>query len=249
MDLNADCGEFRTRDGAAAGDLDILASVTSANVACGFHSGDPTVARRTCRIAAAGGITVGAHVSYDDAAGFGRRFVEMAADELHDLVLYQIGALRTLARLEGTDVRYVKPHGALYHAIVHHTEQAEAVAHAVANAGDLALLTLPGSEAGRLAAGLGVRVFHEAFADRAYTAEGTLAPRGTEGAVLHDPDEIARRVVRMATSGEVVAVDGSVVGVRADSVCVHGDTRGALAIARRVRSALTEAGVPVGGLT
>lgn len=252
MDLNADCGESRTGDPGLPSDPDvlhsILDSVSSANIACGLHAGDPTMSRSTVRAAAARGVTIGAHVSYDDVRGFGRRFIDMDPTELSDLVVYQVGALQALARVEGTEVRYVKPHGALYNAIVHHTEQARAVAEAVASVGDLALFTLPDSEVGRIADRLGVRVLHEAFADRAYTPDGRLAPRGTPGSVLHDPEEVSARVVRMATSGQVTAVDGSVIDVRADSVCLHGDTSGALQIARSVRSALAEAGVHVGGV-
>jgi UPF0271 protein len=245
VDLNSDVGEsfgrWRLGDDAA-----MLALVTSANVACGFHAGDPSTLRRACAVAAERGVAVGAQVGYRDLAGFGRRFVDVAPDELADDVLYQIGALEAMARASGTRVRYVKPHGALYNATVHHARQAQAVVDAVlAYDPGLPLLGLPGSEL--LAAGdrAGLRTVREAFADRGYTPEGTLVPRGEPGALLDDPDEVAHRVVRMVVDGNLEAVDGSLVGVEADSVCVHGDSPGAVAMAERVRAGLDQAGVEV----
>lgn len=243
MDLNADCGESLTGwpmdDGAA-----ILEVVSSANVACGFHAGDPSVARDTCRTAARHGAVIGAHVSYDDLRGFGRRFVDVVASELTDQVIYQIGALQAVARSVGTEVRYVKPHGALYNTIVHHEAHAGAVVRALVELGDdLPILVLPDSEIERQAAAAGLRTVREAFADRAYTPQGRLVSRREEGAVLHDAEEISRRVVEMATRRTVTAVDGSQIPIEAESVCVHGDTPGALEIARRVSAALAGAGV------
>ncbi|MEX5262049.1 LamB/YcsF family protein [Kocuria sp. CPCC 205263] len=246
IDLNADCGESLSA-WAMAGDEAVLHVVTSANVACGFHAGDPTVARRTCTVAAEQGVAVGAQVSYDDLKGFGRRFIAVPRAELTDQLVYQIGALQALARASGTGVSYVKPHGALYNAIVHHEEHAGAVVDAVRDVDDaLPLLVLPGSEIERQARAAGLRTVREAFADRGYTAQATLVPRTEAGAVLHDADEIAARVVRMAVEGVVEAVDGSLVAVDVQSICVHGDTPGALAIAERVRRALEEAGLRVG---
>ena len=246
IDLNADCGESLSA-WAMPGDEAVLSVVTSANVACGFHAGDPTVARRTCATAAEHGVVVGAQVSYDDLKGFGRRFIAVPRAELTDQLIYQIGALQALARVSGTEVRYVKPHGALYNAIVHHEDHAGAVVDAVRSVdGTLPLLVLPGSEIERQAGQAGLRTVREAFADRGYTPQGTLVPRSEPGAVLHDAGEIAARVVRMALEGVVEAADGSLVDVDARSVCVHGDTPGALAIAQRVRGALEEAGVRVG---
>ncbi len=243
VDLNSDLGESYGR-WQLGDDAALLEIVTSANVACGFHAGDPRTLRRTCEQAAARGVAIGAQVGYPDLAGFGRRFIDVEPDDLTADVLYQIGALEALARVAGGRVTYVKPHGALYNTVVHHEEQAAAVVRAVLDyGGGLAVLGLPGSVFLRRAAAAGLRTVPEAFADRAYTAAGTLVPRREPGAVLHDPDEVARRVVRMVTEEEVVAVDGSVVALHAGSVCVHGDSPGALALARAVRAALEQAGV------
>ncbi len=245
IDLNADLGESFGRwtlgDDAALVDL-----ITSANVACGFHAGDPSTLRRTCASAVAAGVAIGAQVSYRDLAGFGRRFIDVEPDDLTADVLYQIGALDGIAGAAGSCVQYVKPHGALYNAVVGHAVQAEAVIAAV-RAYDPALpvLGLPGSQFLRRAEDAGLRTVTEAFADRAYTAEGTLVSRRDPGAVLHDPAAIAARVVSMATRGTVTAVDGSTVPVTAESICVHGDTPGAVEIARAVRIALTGAGVTI----
>ncbi|HLT85603.1 MAG TPA: 5-oxoprolinase subunit PxpA [Phototrophicaceae bacterium] len=247
IDLNADVGEsfgaWTMGDDAA-----ILRVVTSANVACGFHAGDPRTARRTCALAAEAGVAVGAHVSYRDLAGFGRRFLDVDPGELTDEVVYQIGALQALAAAAGTAVRYVKPHGALYNAIVHHRAQARAVAAAVRTVDPgLPILVLPGTVIEEEARAAGLRPVVEAFADRACLPDGTLVPRSRPGAVVTDPQEVADRVVRMATEGTVTAVDGTAVRVRAESVCVHGDTPGAVALATAVREALDAAGVLVAG--
>ncbi len=245
MDLNADLGEGFGRW--TLGDDDALLDVvTSANVACGFHAGDPSVLRRTCERAADRGVVIGAQVGYRDLAGFGRRFIDMEPDDLTNDVLYQLGALEAFARVAGTRVSYVKPHGALYNAIVHHEAQAAAVVDAVRRYDPtLPVLGLPGSAWLRLAGEAGLTAVPEAFADRAYTPEGTLVSRREAGAVLHDPDEVAQRCVRLATQDEVVAVDGSVVPVRAASLCVHGDSPGAVDMARAVRAALEGADVSV----
>lgn len=243
IDLNSDLGEGfgvwpLTQDDAL---LDI---VTSANVACGFHAGDPSVLRRVTGLAAERGVRVGAQVAYRDLAGFGRRFIDVHPDELVNDVLYQISALDGFARVAGTRVSYVKPHGALYNAIVTHAEQASAVVEAVKLYDPtLPVLGLPGSEWLRQAEAAGLTALSEAFADRAYTPEGTLVPRRLPGAVVADPDEVVRRAVRMATEGTVTTTDGSTIKVDPRSLCVHGDTPGAVAIARRVRDALAEAKV------
>jgi 5-oxoprolinase (ATP-hydrolysing) subunit A len=246
MDLNSDVGEafgsYTMGDDAA-----ILRSATSANVACGFHAGDPSIIAQTCRDAVAAGATVGAHVSYRDLAGFGRRFLDCSPTELADDVLYQMGALEAMARSAGTGVRYVKPHGALYNTIVHHREHARAVVDAVRAFGqDLPLLLLPGSVAIEAAEAAGLRVVTEAFADRAYTPEGTLVSRREAGAVLHDEAEVARRMVRLATEHRITAIDGTELPMEAASICVHSDTPGAVAMAAAVRAALEQAGVRVG---
>lgn len=243
IDLNADLGESFGR-WSLGDDEAMLEVVTSANVACGFHAGDSSVLRRSCDRAAAGGIAIGAQVGYRDLAGFGRRFIDMDPAELTDDVIYQIGALEAFAKVAGSRVRYVKPHGALYNAIVHHEEQAAAVVAAVVQYDrTLPVLGLPGSEWLRLAEQAGLTTVGEAFADRAYTPEGTLVSRREKGSVLHDPESIARRCVRIATEGVVDAVDGSTVPAPAASLCVHGDSPGAVEIGRRVRQALDAAEV------
>lgn len=225
-------------------DASMFQLVTSANVACGFHAGDPVTMLDSCRAAYELDVTVGAHVGYRDLAGFGRRSLDMSFDELFGDVLYQLGALDGVAHAVGASVDYVKPHGALYNRLVGDAEQASAVVAAV-NAYDpgLPILGLPGSELLKQAKEAGHPVFVEAFADRAYLADGTLVPRSQEGAVLHDVDAIVERAVRLATKGEVVALDGSVVQVRPDSLCIHGDTPGAVGMAAAVRAGLEAAGV------
>jgi UPF0271 protein len=243
IDLNVDLGEGFGR-WVLADDAALLDLVSSANVACGFHAGDPSIMRRTCEAAAARGVRVGAHVAYRDLAGFGRRFVDATYTELRDDVLYQVGALDAFARAAGTRVAYVKPHGALYNTVVHHEEQARAVVDATAEAG-IALVGLPGSIVLALAGEAGVPTVAEAFADRGYRPDGTLVPRREPGALVTDRAEVAARVVRLAREGTVVAVDGTVVASPARSVCVHSDTPGALEVVMAVRSALDVAGVVV----
>ena len=243
IDLNSDVGESFGRW--QLGDDDaVLALVTSANVACGFHAGDPVTMLDSCRAAYELDVTVGAHVGYRDLAGFGRRSLDMSFDELFGDVLYQLGALDGVAHAVGASVDYVKPHGALYNRLVHDAEQASAVVSAV-NAYDpgLPILGLPGSELLNQAQDAGHPVFIEAFVDRAYLADGTLVPRSQDGAVLRDVDAIVERAVRLATKSEVVALDGTVVQVRPDSLCIHGDTPGAVGMAAAVRKGLEAAGV------
>ena len=244
IDLNSDVGES-FGNWTFGDDAAIFASVSSANVACGFHAGDPSGIRRTCRAAAEAGVVVGAHPGYRDLAGFGRRFIDMTPRELTDDVIYQISALQGLAHAAGTEVRYVKPHGALYNAIVHHAEQAKAVAQAVATVDpSLPILVLPDSEIQRAAEGAGLRTVTEAFADRAYNPDGTLVSRREPGSVLHNLDEIVEHVLRIL-DGSVRAIDGSTVPISADSICVHGDTPGAVAVAARIRAAIADAGVEI----
>ncbi len=241
IDLNADLGEgfgiWRLGDDDA-----LLDVVTSANVACGFHAGDPSIMRRVCAAAAARGVRIGAQVSYRDLAGFGRRFVDVAPDELAADVLYQIGALDACARAAGTAVAYVKPHGALYNAVVSHEAQARAVADGVSAFGALPVLGLPGSALLDAVRAKGLRAVPEAFADRGYTPQATLVPRDRPGALLTDTEAVVDRAVRLASHGEIVAVDGTVLPVVAASLCQHGDTPGAVAHAVAVRSALAAAG-------
>ena len=245
VDLNSDLGEgfgiWTLGDDEA-----LLEIVTSANVACGFHAGDPTILRRVCGQAAERGVVVGAQVGYRDLAGFGRRPMTIYAPELSNDVIYQIGALDGFARIAGTRVRYVKPHGALYNTVVHDEEQAAAVVEAVRlYDASLPVLGLPGSVLITKAEEAGLRTITEAFADRGYTPEGTLVPRSQPGALLHDPTQVAERVTRMVTAGLVQSSDGTDIRMRADSICVHGDTPGAVEIAVAVRRALAAAGVGI----
>lgn len=238
MDLNADLGEgfgaWRLGD-----DDGLLDVVTSANVACGFHAGDPATMRRVCAAAAARGVTVGAQVGYRDLAGFGRRHIDYDLDELRDDVLYQVGALDAFCRVAGTAVRYVKPHGALYNTAAVDHGQASAIVAAVRSYDPaLPVLCQPGSVLFGLAADAGLTAVGEGFADRGYRADGTLVPRSAPGALVHDADAVVARAVRMAEAGTVVAVDGTVVPCPVQSICVHGDTPGAVALAGRIRSAL-----------
>lgn len=245
VDLNSDLGE-----GFGAwtlGDDDaMLELVTSANIACGFHAGDPTTLLATCESAATRGVRIGAQVGYRDLAGFGRRFIDVSPKDLTADVIYQIGALDGLARVAGSRVTYVKPHGALYNAIVHHRRQARAVVAAiVAYDSSLPVLGLPGSVFLEEAREAGLDVVAEAFADRAYTAEGTLVPRTESGAVLHDPTLVAERVRRMVVDGELDAVDGSTMKVAAASVCVHGDSPAAVDMAVAIRALLESSDVEI----
>jgi UPF0271 protein len=245
IDLNADLGEgfgrWRLTD-----DESLLSAVTSANVACGFHAGDPVTMRRVCDLAAERGVRIGAQVSYRDLAGFGRRAMDVPPQELTAEVAYQIGALEVFARAAGSRVSYVKPHGALYNRAVHDAEQAASVVAGVLLAGSLPVLGLPGSQLLAAAADAGLPAVPEAFADRAYTAEGTLVPRREPGAVVEDGDEVVARSVRLARDGEVTALTGQSVQVVARSLCVHGDTPGAARLAGRVRAALEDAGLRLG---
>jgi UPF0271 protein len=245
LDLNSDLGEgfgaWRLTDDDA-----LLDVVTSANVACGFHAGDPSTMRKVCAAAAERGVVVGAQVSYRDLAGFGRRFIDMVPSELSDDVLYQIGALDAFAKAAGTRVGYVKPHGALYNTAVHHERQAKAVVDAVrAYGGDLPILGLPGSLLLAETERAGLPGVREAFADRGYTPEGTLVPRTEPNALLTDTDAVVARAVRLAERGEIVAVDGTVLSSPARSLCLHGDTPGAVNHATAVRAALEKAGVGI----
>jgi UPF0271 protein len=242
IDLNSDLGEgygvWRLGDDEA-----LLDVVTSANVACGFHAGDPSIMRTVCRAAADRGVAIGAQVSYPDRAGFGRRFLYIDPTELADAVLYQIGALEAFARAAGTRVTYVKPHGALYNTAVHHEAQARAVIAGVRAFGELPVLGLPGSRLLAAAESAGLPTALEAFADRGYTPEGTLVSRREPNALLTDTAQVVERALRLAEHAELVAVDGSVLKIQADSLCLHGDTPGAVAHATGVRAALESAGV------
>jgi UPF0271 protein len=249
IDLNADLGEgfgvWRLGD-----DDGLLALVTSANVACGFHAGDPTTMRRVCAAAVDRGVVIGAQVGYRDLAGFGRRRIDIDPVDLAADVLYQIGALDACARAAGSGVRYVKPHGALYNTAADDRGQAEAVAAAVA-AFDraLPLLALPGSAMEDAAHAAGVPFVPEAFADRAYLPSGRLVARSEPGAVIEDPYDVVARAAAFAMHQRVTAVDGTVLPVEARSLCVHGDTPGAVYLAGEIRRTLVDAGVTLAPFT
>jgi UPF0271 protein len=245
FDLNADLGEgfgaWRMGDDEA-----MLGIVTSANVACGFHAGDAATMRRVCTRAAEAGVAVGAHVSYRDLAGFGRRRIDMPAAELTDDLLYQLAALAGMARVAGTSVTYLKAHGALYNRAADDEEVAGAVAAAaVAWDPGLAVLCLPGSAMARAAEAAGSPVVGEGYLDRAYDGRARLVPRSRPGAVIDDPAVVVARALRLASSGTVATDDGGEVTLEVASLCVHGDTPGAVGLARAVRRALEEAGVTV----
>jgi UPF0271 protein len=245
IDLNADLGEGFGR-WHLTDDERLLTVVTSANVACGFHAGDAATMRRVCALAAERGVRIGAQVSYRDLAGFGRRAMDVPPAELAAEVAYQIGALEVFARAAGSRVSYVKPHGALYNRVVRDEEQAAAVVAGVLLADDaLPVLGLPGSRLLELAGEAGLPPVPEAFADRAYTDEGTLVPRGRQGAVVTDPETVVERSVGLARLGEVTSLSGTRISVQARSLCLHGDTPGAVDLARRVRERLETSGVRV----
>ncbi len=243
IDLNSDLGEgFGAWS--MGDDEALLGIVSSANIACGFHAGDPSIMRRTCEVAVERGVRIGAHISYRDLAGFGRRAIAVPPRELTDECLYQIGALDAFARAAGDRVRYVKPHGALYNSSAVDSSIASAVAVAVARYGGLSLLGLPGSEHEKAAAAAGIDFHAEGFADRAYTPAGTLVPRSRPGSVL-DQESALAQAISIAVDGSTQDSDGAPVAVSARSLCVHGDSPGAVEMARAIRDALSGKGVEV----
>jgi len=249
IDINSDLGEnfgpWKMGDDSAM--LDV---VSSANVACGFHAGDPAGILDTLRLAAERGVCVGAHVGYRDLVGFGRRNMDPSSDELVGDVIYQIGALQGLARVAGTNVTYVKPHGALYNTIALDTRQAADVITAIrAIDPSLVLVALAGSPLVEQARSAGLKVVSEAFADRAYNSDGSLVSRREKGAVLHDPDLIAERMVRLVQEGVVEAIDGTLTRIDAQTICVHGDSPGAVAMAQRLRAVLQQSGLGISSFT
>lgn len=243
IDLNSDLGE-NTPDRIVGDDEAMLQIVTSANVACGFHAGSPEGFKNTLASAVEHGVTIGAHPGYRDYENFGRVPIDIDSPTLQAHVEYQLGALEAMARAVGGTVRYVKPHGALYNTIARDERQAKDVVQAIlAINPSLVLLGLAGGVVLDVAERAGLRTAAEAFADRAYTPDGMLVSRTEPGSVLHDPSLVAERMVRLAHEGVVESVDGTDVAVRADSICVHGDSEGAVAMARATRDALTNAGV------
>lgn len=245
IDINSDLGESfgAYRIGHDEG---LMRAITSANIAAGFHAGDPGVLRRTIRLAKANGVAVGAHPGFQDLVGFGRRNMQISPEEAEDLVLYQVAAVAGVAAAEGVRLQHVKPHGALFNMAVRDADLAAAIARAVAAFDrSLILFGLPGSEILNAARAAGLRPAAEVFADRAYDPDGSLTSRKKPGSVIHDPDVVVKRAVRMVKERSVVAVDGSVVPLEADTICVHGDTTGSDVLAMRIRDGLAAAGVDV----
>ncbi len=248
IDLNSDLGESfgAWKTGC---DANVLGFVSSANVACGFHAGDPCVMRATVAAAKAAGVSVGAHPGCPDLQGFGRRSMGLSADEIYAFTLYQIGALRAFCVAVGAELCHVKPHGAMYNSAARKYEEAKAIAAAVRDSGGgLILLGLAGSAFERAASEYGVPFAAEAFADRGYMPDGTLAPRSRPDAFVRDPEAAAARVVRMVREGVVEAVDGTRVSMRPDSICLHGDSEIAVAMARTLRKRLEENGIAISPL-
>jgi UPF0271 protein len=248
ISLNTDIGEgFGSWQ--IADDSALLRVVTDANLACGFHASDPDIMRRTCDVAAERGITVGAQVGYHDLRGFGRRFIEVDPTSITNDVLYQLGALSAFVTAAGSKMGYLKIHGALYHAAVARADYADAVIRAIALYDlDLPMMCQPGTSLFAAAKSVGLRTIAEGYIDRAYTAEGLLVPRDVAGSVVTDRDECVRRALQLALENRVEAIDGTVIDVTADSLCIHSDSAGAPELARAVRDALEGAGVVVEAL-
>ena len=245
IDLNSDIGESFGR-WSLGNDADVLRSITSANIACGYHAGDPGVMRDTVRMAKAAGVAVGAHPGFPDLVGFGRRNMAASPREVEDFVLYQVGALAAIAAAEGVRLQHVKAHGALYNMAVRDRTLSEAIARAVASFdSSLILFGLPGTELVRAARAAGLRVAAEGFADRAYQADGSLTPRDRRGAVIDNAGEVVGRAVRMAREALVTSIDGQEVPMRVQTICTHGDTPGSHNLTRSLREGLERAGVAV----
>ena len=249
IDLNSDLGES-FGPWAMGDDSSMLDIVTSANIACGFHAGDPAGILSVLREAVSRGVVIGAHVGYRDLVGFGRRAMEPSSAELVGDVIYQIGALQGLAKAAGTTISYVKPHGALYNTIAKDRRQGADVINAIKAVNpDLTLLVLSGAPIVEQARGEGLRVACEAFADRAYNPDGSLVNRRLPGAVLHEPTLIAQRMIRLASEGLIEAVDGSLISLQADSICVHGDSPAAVVTAQHLRTVFQAHGVQLRSFT
>ena len=245
IDLNSDLGES-FGPWPMGQDAALMASITSANVACGFHAGDPGAMRETVALAKTHGVAIGAHPGFPDLVGFGRREITATPQEVEDLVVYQVAALAGMAATQGMSLQHVKAHGALYNMACRDRALADAIARAVAMIDRrLILFGLPGSELLRAGEAAGLPVAAEVFADRAYERDGSLASRNKPGSVIHDPEAVVTRAVRMVRDHDVVALDGSVIPLEATTICLHGDTPGAAALARAVRSGLEKAGVEI----
>lgn len=245
IDLNSDLGESFGRYKLGM-DEEVMKYITSANVACGFHAGDPVVMRRTVRIAKENNVRVGAHPGYPDLMGFGRRYMKLSRDEARNYVLYQIGALYAFLKAEGMSMQHVKPHGALYNALVSDEELAYGVIEGVLDFDkNLIFVALAGSKVVEIAEGIGLKVAREAFADRAYRKDGTLVPRSVPGAVIHDREEVVRRVINIVEEERVRTIDGEWIEIHADTICVHGDNPEAVELVKYIRKRLEEEGIEV----
>jgi UPF0271 protein len=248
IDINCDMGESF---GAYKLGLDeeVIKYITSANIACGYHAGDPLVMERTVSMAKEHGVSVGAHPGFPDLMGFGRRNLDATLPEIKGYVTYQIGALQAFAKVQGLRVEQVKPHGALYLMAVEDETIAEVIVEAIASVDKLlifvALAGAKGEKMTKIGEKIGLRVAYEAFPDRAYTPEGTLVSRRQPGAVIKDPEVVAQRALMMAKEGKVVAIDGTEIMLQAETLCVHGDTPGAVDLVKKIRETLTESGVQV----
>ncbi|NJE47803.1 LamB/YcsF family protein [Thermococcus sp. GR7] len=245
VDLNSDLGESFGRYKLGL-DEEVMKYITSANVATGWHAGDPLVMRKTVRLAKEKGVAVGAHPGYPDLLGFGRRYMKLTPEEARNYILYQIGALHAFTKAEGMELQHVKPHGALYNALVKDEELAKAVIEGITDFDRrIIFVMLSGSRPAEIAEEMGLKVAHEVFADRAYNPDGTLVPRGKPGAVIHDKELIAERVVSMVKDGGVKAINGEWIELRADTICVHGDNPKAVEIAAYIRRVLEDEGINV----
>jgi UPF0271 protein len=245
VDLNCDMGEsfgvYRL-----GFDEEMMPHITSANIACGFHAGDPIVMERTISCAKNNGVSVGAHPGFPDLVGFGRRNMELSPRELRNDLIYQVGALSAFAQIEGLSLQHVKPHGQLYNLAAKDEALTKAICEAVLALGkNIILVALSGSKMAEIASKSGVKVAREAFADRAYHRDGSLVSRKTEGSVIHDPKRVAERVIRMVRDGKVQSIEGDLIDLEVDSICVHGDTPGAVDLARAIRGSLEGAGITV----
>ncbi len=248
IDLNCDMGESFGAYTLGM-DAEIISSISSANIACGFHAGDPSVMDRTVKLAADNGVGIGAHPGFPDLMGFGRRNMDCGTDEIRDYLIYQIGALQAFCTAHGVRLRHVKPHGALYNMAVVNESIVRTIAQAISRIDrNLFMVALAGKYAGRMASIAqeeGIKMIFEAFPDRAYTPEGTLVSRRQPGAVIHDPDEAAERALRMATEGVVIAIDGTRVPISVSTLCVHGDNPSAVALTKAIRNRLEASGVTI----
>lgn len=245
VDMNSDLGESFGNYKLGMDDK-ILEIVTSANIACGFHAGDPSVMQKTVALAVKNGAALGAHPGYPDLVGFGRRKMDIAPSDVYNMVVYQVGALAAFAKAAGTRLQHVKPHGAMYNMAAKDAKLAEAIAQAVYDVDkDLILYAQGGTESIKAAEKIGLRTASEVFADRSYQDDGTLTPRSQPGAMITDEEKSIAQVLSMVLEGKVTALSGKVIPVKADSICLHGDGPKALVFANKIRSVLLENGVKV----